>query len=106
MVNLTSYGQELAAKAAESNAGRAAHTVVHGNRFRQVQMALKAGGALADHENPGEASLQCLSGRVMLTAGEESWELVAGDVILIPQHRHRVDAHEDSVILLSVVLRG
>lgn len=104
MTSLTETARELEARAAGSRAGRAAETVVHGDRFRQVLMALRSGGALADHDNPGEASLQCLSGRVTLSAGEESWDLAGGDVVLVPQRRHRVDAHEDSVVLLSVVL--
>ena len=104
MTSLHAHGHNLAEKAAAASSGRAAETVVHGDRFRQVLVALRAGGALADHDNPGEAALQCVSGSVRLSAGEHAWDLRAGDVVLIPQQRHRVDAHEDSLVLLSVVL--
>ena len=102
-LSLTEAAVRLSAKAAEAGSGRAAEPVVHGDRFRQVLLALRAGHALADHDNPGEASLQCLSGAVTLSAGDDSWDLGPGDVVLIPDGRHRVDAREDSVVLLSVV---
>lgn len=106
MTSLTEAARELSERAASNSAGRAAHTVVTGDRLRQVLLAIRAGSALADHDNPGEAALHCLSGRVRLSAGDDSWELAAGDAHLVPQQRHRVDALEDSVVLLSVVLRG
>lgn len=104
MRSLTAAAASLADRAGASSAGRAAETVVQGDRFRQVLLGLRAGGCLADHQNPGEASLHCISGSVTLTAGESSWDLRAGDIVLIPQAVHRVEAHEDSVVLLSVVL--
>lgn len=106
MTSLTQLAETLAAKARDAHSGRAGETVMHGERFRQVLIALRAGGALADHENPGEGSLQCLSGAVTLSAGEDAWELAAGDLAVVPQATHRVDAQEDSVVLLSVRLRG
>lgn len=96
---------ELLAKARETSAGRAAHTV-HGGRehaLRQTVIALAADTALGEHESPGEATLQVLAGRVRLHAGDDQVEAATGDYLLIPPMRHDLQALEDSAVLLSVV---
>ena len=45
----------------------------HEHALRQTVLALTAGSSLDEHENPGEATVQVLRGRVRLTAGEVSW---------------------------------
>jgi len=65
-------------------------------------VALTKGTSLAEHDSPGEATLQVLSGRVVLTAGDDSWEGRTGDLIVIPPARHRLDALEDATVLLTV----
>ena len=44
-----------------------------------------------------------LVGRLRLVAGDESWEGAAGDYLVIPPARHRVEALDDAVLLLTVV---
>lgn len=41
--------------------------------LRQTVIAMTGGTALAEHENPGEASVHVQAGRVRLSAGEHSW---------------------------------
>jgi quercetin dioxygenase-like cupin family protein len=96
--------QQLAA-ARESAAARASTTVVggHEHALRQTVLALAAGAALAEHDNPGEATLYVLSGRVTLAAGGESWQARTGDLLVIPTARHTVTAEEDSALLLTAV---
>ncbi len=91
-----------AAKAASS--GRSAHTVYGGHErvLRQTLIALQAGSKLEEHENPGEATLQVLHGRVTLAAGESQWNGSPGDLITIPSSRHSLEAIEDSAVLLTV----
>lgn len=106
-LDLTAVVDELLAAARTSTAQRAGHTV-HGGRdhhLRQTVVALAAGGELAEHESPGEATLQVLAGRVLLTAGEDSWESGPGGYLVIPPMRHRLDALDDSAILLTVAVR-
>lgn len=105
-IDLTALVEELLAKARASSAQRSAQTV-HGGRehhLRQTVVGLAAGGELAEHESPGEATLQVLRGRVTMTAGERTWEGSAGAYVVIPPARHRVDALEDSAILLTVTV--
>ena len=84
--------------------GRSAHTVYGGHErvLRQTLIALRAGSNLDEHENPGEATLQVLHGRVTLVAGENRWNGSPGDLITIPDSRHSLEAVEDSVVLLTV----
>jgi quercetin dioxygenase-like cupin family protein len=91
-----------AARAAAS--GRSAHTIYGGHEhvLRQTLIALCAGSSLDEHENPGEATVQVLRGRVTLIAGEDSWNGSPGDLLFVPDSRHALEATEDSVVLLTV----
>jgi quercetin dioxygenase-like cupin family protein len=96
---------ELFERAQEGSAGRAAHNLLAGREhpLSQTVIAIVAGHGLAEHDSPGEATLQLLRGRVRFTAGADTCELGAGDFLPIPRERHSVDALEDAVLLLSVV---
>ena len=91
-------------QAAAASSGRSAHTVYGGHEqvLRQTLIALTAGTSLSEHENPGEATVQVLSGRVRLLAGGDSWDGREGDLIVIPPSRHALDAVENAVVLLTV----
>lgn len=85
--------------------GRSAKTVYGGHEhlLRQTLIALRAGERLAEHENPGEATVQVLHGRIILAAGDESWSGWTGDLIIVPDAPHSLTAIEDSTVLLTVV---
>jgi hypothetical protein len=55
-------------------------------------MALTAGSSMSEHENPGEATVQVLGGRVRLVADAVSWEGRDGDLLFVPQARHTLHA--------------
>ena len=103
-MSLEAMGRELLDRA-DRGPGRAAETVFGGHEqaLRQTVIALSAGTSLDEHESPGEATLQVLSGRVRLTAGDDGWDGRTGDLLLIPPTRHALRADEDSVVLLTVV---
>lgn len=108
VVSLPTLANDLLGQARTSHAGRAAATLhpITGGRLRQTLVALSAGTEMADHESPGEASLQVLSGSVALTWSGDRLELAAGAIAPIPGQRHGVEALEDSVFLLTVALGG
>ena len=93
--------------ARRSDSGRAAETVYGGHEktLRQTVISLTAGTSLSEHENPGEATLQVISGRVRVLGPEASWEGRDGDLIVVPQGRHSVEALVDSSVLLTVAKR-
>ena len=68
--SLDALARELLAAASVSASGRAARTVYGGHEhvLRQTVIALAAGQALAEHENPGEATVHVLHGRVAWSA--------------------------------------
>jgi quercetin dioxygenase-like cupin family protein len=69
-------------------------------------VTLTAGSTLAEHENPGEATLHVLHGRVRLISGETSWDGRDGDLIVIPPSRHSLEAVTDVAVLLTVAKLG
>ncbi len=94
--------------AAAASAGRSAVTVYggHDHVLRQTLIALTSGTSLSEHENPGEATIQVLAGRVRLLAGADSWPGSRGDLLVIPPSRHALEALDDSVVLLTVAKRS
>lgn len=102
--SLNVLADEKLAEATQHHSGRAAHTIYGGSvhHLRQTLVALQAGQSLAEHDSPGESTLQVLRGRVRLTAGDDSWEGVAGDLVTLPRTRHALESLEDSVVLLTV----
>jgi quercetin dioxygenase-like cupin family protein len=103
-LSLIALSREQLAVATRTPSGRSAHTIYggHEHALRQTLIALRAGNDLSEHENPGEATLQVLQGRIKLTAASTSWEAMKGDHLVIPPARHALHAVEDSVVLLTV----
>ena len=95
-------------RARQAPAARSATTVFggHEHALRQTVVGLKAGAVLAEHDNPGEATLFVIAGRVTLKADDDAWDGRAGDMIVVPTQRHSVTAEEDSAILLTAVPRN
>ncbi len=106
-LSLDATARELLDAAGRSTAHRASRTVVggHEHTMRHTVVALRAGAALTEHENPGEATIYVISGRVELSAGDEAWQARSGDLVEIPPQRHSLHALEDSVVLLTAVPR-
>ncbi|MBW8173077.1 cupin domain-containing protein [Ornithinimicrobium sp. Arc0846-15] len=109
MINtsLTALAREQLELARAASSGRSSQTVFGGRQrqLRQTVIALMAGRKLDDHANPGEATVHVVQGRVRLETGENAWEGASGHLIEVPNANHSLLAIEDSVILLTVVLR-
>lgn len=103
--SMTALVREQLKIAAQASSGRSAHTVYGGHEhvLRQTLIALAAGRALDEHENPGESTVHVLHGRVRLVGADDlEWEGSSGDLLIVPQTRHALRAVEDSAVLLTV----
>ena len=102
--SLTALAREQLELARASSSGRSASTVYGGHEhvLRQTVIALTGGRKLDDHANPGEATVHVLSGHVSLNAGANAWIGRAGDLLVVPEALHSLEALEDSVVLLTV----
>lgn len=102
--SLDAMARQLGRRAAAESSGRAAETVYggHEKRLRQTIIALTAGTELAEHSNPGDATILVINGRLRLVAGQVSWDGRQGDLLIVPDERHGVQAVTDTCFLLSV----
>lgn len=66
-------------------------------------MAMEAGDALHEHAAEGVVSIQLLLGHTTVKAGEEAFDLLPGQLVMLqPGVRHDLRAVERSTILLTV----
>ena len=103
--SLTALARELLEHATTTSSGRGADTVYGGHEhvLRQTVIALAAGHSLTEHENPGEATVQVLRGRVRHRApGTSRGRARRATCSSCPQARHSLEALEDSAVLLTV----
>lgn len=103
-VALAELAEQQLTQARESSHGRST-TSLYGGRDRvlgQILIALVSGATLAEHDNPGDATAHILRGQARLVAGESSCTGAAGDLLVVPQTRHSLEALEDTVVLLTI----
>lgn len=107
-LSLDAVAREQLELARANGAARSSATVVggHEHALRQTVVALAAGAELGEHENPGEATVHVLAGRVRLSAAGNDWDGRSGDLIVVPDGRHSLLALEDAVVLLTAVPRA
>jgi quercetin dioxygenase-like cupin family protein len=105
LVDLNEIGRSLLEQARAAGNGRAADTVQGGSdrSLRQTVLGMTAGAELGEHESPGEATLQVLSGAVELRSASNALAVSAGQLATIPSDRHSLLATTDAVVILTVV---
>lgn len=102
--DLTALVDELTTEANRSSTARSGRTLITVGPLRITAIALTAGAELSEHENPGAATLQVLSGSCRLVAGTEVVELAQGALAQIPDSRHALTTDSGCVVLLTVAL--
>jgi quercetin dioxygenase-like cupin family protein len=103
-ISLDALARDLLEKASAAPVGHSAKTVCGGHEkvLRQTVIAMAEGSELGEHENPGEATVLVLQGRVRLRTESASWQGRRGDLIVIPNTRHSLEATENAAVLLTV----
>jgi quercetin dioxygenase-like cupin family protein len=93
VVNLTNLGE-----AARSTA------LVKTEQFEAIHLVVAAGATLPPHSVSGQATLQCLKGRVRLTLQGDTVELAEGDWLYLDRDvEHGAEGVEDAAILLTIL---
>ena len=102
--SLGAIGDELLAQASDLDAGRAARTLTPGAGapLKQTLLGMVEGTRLEDHEAPGPATIQVLSGEVRLGTSGGSVVLSRGQWAPIPDELHDLTATTDAVVLLTI----
>jgi quercetin dioxygenase-like cupin family protein len=106
--SLTALADGLLSHARSASRRRSTCTV-HGGRphlLCQTVIALARGQTLDEHENPSEATVQVLRGRVRMATGDDTTDGSTGQLLILPDARHTVAALEDAVLLLTVAERA
>jgi quercetin dioxygenase-like cupin family protein len=103
-ISLGALARQQMKLAATAGGRHTADTVYGGHEkvLRQTLIGMIAGARLAEHESPGEATALILHGRVRLSVADLSWEARQGDLLIMPDNRHSLEALEDSAVLLTV----
>lgn len=94
--------------ARRASSGRSARTVLGGHErvLRQTVIAMCAGRTTDEYENPGEATIQVITGRIRLRSDGTVWDGTPGDLLVLPRARSSVEAVEDSAVILTVAKLG
>jgi len=75
--------------------------------YRMVLMSMLSGQLIPEHSAPKNVTIYAMRGHVSFFEGEAACELRAGEVVsLAPGAKHRVQAHEDSVLLVLATASG
>ena len=69
-----------------------------------LRVVLGAGHALPEHHMPGEVTIHCLAGEADVATPSRTCRLAAGSLVMLPAAApHRVQAHRDSVLLVTIM---
>ena len=83
--------------------GQDTRALIKAPGLRVVQIAMRAGQHLPEHQAPGEITIQALQGQLRFTVAGASVDLAPGDLIALAAGTpHAATAAEDSVFLLTI----
>jgi quercetin dioxygenase-like cupin family protein len=81
----------------------AVQSLADSGHARLMLVCMKAGQALRDHKSASQVMAQFLRGRARFVADGVPREAAAGELVLLEAHRfHRIEAIEDTVILVTM----
>lgn len=88
----------------ELAAAPGSRALVKTEQFEAIHLVVGAGSGLAPHKVAGQATLQCLRGRVEVTLGETRVGMGPGDWLFLERaEEHGVEGIEDAALLLTIL---
>lgn len=79
--------------------------LVKTSQFETIHLSLKQGEVIPTHKVQGYATIQCLRGSVELVLDGQSISISSGDWLYLDQgQEHAVHSHEDSSLLVTIML--
>lgn len=83
------------------------HAVIKTPDLEVLRLVMPQGKEFPVHRAPGRITVHCVEGRVAFTALRGTVDLVAGQLLYLePEEPHSLLAHEDSSLLVTMVLPG
>jgi len=80
-------------------------TLVKSDCLEVLRLVVPAGKVIPTHKAPGEITMQCLEGRIALTALGTTQELHAGQWLYLSRSaEHSVKGLEDASVLVTILL--
>lgn len=80
-------------------------TLFKSEQLEVLRLAMPAGKVIAEHQAPGEITVQCLEGRIAFIVAGKRQELVAGDLLYLTAGQpHALESLEDGSILVTLAL--
>lgn len=91
----------------EQLAGTKTSTLLTTDCMKVLRLVMPAGKKIAEHQAPGEITVQCLEGRIQFTSNGKPQELAAGEMLFLNAAApHAVEAIEDASVLVTILLPG
>jgi quercetin dioxygenase-like cupin family protein len=80
-------------------------TLIKTARLEVIRLIVPAGKSIPPHRVAGEITVQCLEGRITLTASGKSQELQAGQMLFLAgDQEHALHGIEDASVLVTILL--
>ncbi|MEZ6233439.1 MAG: hypothetical protein R3B68_04545 [Phycisphaerales bacterium] len=103
LIHLDQVAGELLELADTAASGRASRTLYRYGPVTVAMFAFRTGGELPAHAADAVVTIQCLRGRVQVSAGDDLFDVaVHGLTRLAPRQVHAVRAESASVILVHI----
>ncbi len=75
--------------------------------YRLMVISMRKGHTVPEHSAPGKVTIHAVQGHVTFFERETACDLHAGEIVSMePGARHTLEAHEDSVLLVTVTSMG
>lgn len=103
-LDLAAAGERLLEEARSMSSGRASRTLTPGAHgpLMQTIVGLTAGVVLGEHVANGPATIYVLRGTATINSQDGAVRLTGGQWAPIPAARHDLQAHDDTVALITV----